>query len=184
MDRSLTDFGEFQPQIVNALSDCDAIVLESNYDPDLLRSGPYPWALKERILGSAGHAANPDVAAYLSRQLPSKCRTVVLAHLSRRNNHPELALQAAEEALGRGGRRGVRVALLAKDDYGSYIAFGISTMFGVQALVNLAVAMAILPTKGLTLPFVGGALGAWIGYNKAAAKAAARSPSTSRASRR
>ena len=50
--------------------------------------------------------------------------------------------------------RGVRVALLAKDDYGSYIAFGISTMFGVQALVNLAVAMAILPTKGLTLPFV------------------------------
>lgn len=50
--------------------------------------------------------------------------------------------------------RGVRVALRAHDDYGSYIAFGISTMFGVQALVNLAVAMAILPTKGLTLPFV------------------------------
>lgn len=50
--------------------------------------------------------------------------------------------------------RGVRVALQAEDDYGSYIAFGISTMFGVQALVNLAVAMAILPTKGLTLPFV------------------------------
>ena len=50
--------------------------------------------------------------------------------------------------------RGVRIALLARDDYGSFIAFGISTMFGVQALVNLAVAMAILPTKGLTLPFV------------------------------
>ena len=46
---------------------------------------------------------------------------------------------------------GVRIALLAEDDYGSFIAFGISTMFGVQALVNLAVAMAILPTKGLTL---------------------------------
>ena len=50
--------------------------------------------------------------------------------------------------------RGVRIALLARDDYGSFIAFGISTMFGVQALVNLAVAMAMLPTKGLTLPFV------------------------------
>jgi cell division protein FtsW len=50
--------------------------------------------------------------------------------------------------------RGVRVAMQAKDDYGSFIAFGISTMFGVQAMVNLAVAMAILPTKGLTLPFV------------------------------
>jgi cell division protein FtsW len=50
--------------------------------------------------------------------------------------------------------RGVRIALQAEDDYGSFMAFGISTMFGVQALVNLAVAMAVLPTKGLTLPFV------------------------------
>jgi cell division protein FtsW len=50
--------------------------------------------------------------------------------------------------------RGVRVALRAQDDYGSYIAFGISTLIGVQALVNLSVAMAILPTKGLTLPFI------------------------------
>jgi cell division protein FtsW len=50
--------------------------------------------------------------------------------------------------------RGVRVALRAPDDYGSYLAFGISAIFGVQALLNLAVALAILPTKGLTLPFV------------------------------
>jgi cell division protein FtsW len=50
--------------------------------------------------------------------------------------------------------RGVRAALRAPDDFGGYLAFGISTMFGVQALVNLAVALAILPTKGLTLPFV------------------------------
>jgi cell division protein FtsW len=50
--------------------------------------------------------------------------------------------------------RGVRAALRAPDDYGSYLAFGIATMFGVQALINLAVALAIVPTKGLTLPFV------------------------------
>src|ERR1051326_8007426 len=50
--------------------------------------------------------------------------------------------------------RGVRIALRAPDDYGSFLAFGIATMFGVQALTNLAVAMAILPTKGLTLPLV------------------------------
>ena len=50
--------------------------------------------------------------------------------------------------------RGVKVALNAADDYGSFMAFGISTLFGVQAMTNLAVAMAILPTKGLTLPFV------------------------------
>jgi cell division protein FtsW len=50
--------------------------------------------------------------------------------------------------------RGVRAALRAPDDFGTYMAFGLSTMFGVQALVNLSVALAILPTKGLTLPFV------------------------------
>jgi cell division protein FtsW len=50
--------------------------------------------------------------------------------------------------------RGVKVALEAADDYGSFMAFGIATLFGVQAMTNLAVAMAILPTKGLTLPFI------------------------------
>ncbi len=50
--------------------------------------------------------------------------------------------------------RGVRAALRAPDDFGAFLAFGLSTMFGVQALVNLSVALAILPTKGLTLPFV------------------------------
>jgi cell division protein FtsW len=50
--------------------------------------------------------------------------------------------------------RGVRAALRAPDDFGAFLAFGLSTMFGVQALVNLAVALALLPTKGLTLPFV------------------------------
>jgi cell division protein FtsW len=50
--------------------------------------------------------------------------------------------------------RGVRAALRAPDDFGSFLAFGLSTMFGVQALVNMSVALAILPTKGLTLPFV------------------------------
>ena len=50
--------------------------------------------------------------------------------------------------------RGVKIALEAADDYGSFLAFGIATLFGVQVLVNLAVAMAILPTKGLTLPFM------------------------------
>jgi cell division protein FtsW len=50
--------------------------------------------------------------------------------------------------------RGIRAALEAEDDYGSYVAFGISTLFGIQVMVNLAVAMAIVPTKGLTLPFL------------------------------
>ena len=82
-----------------------ALLVESNYDPALLRDGPYPWSLKERILGPLGHLSNGDVARLLERGLGEACRQVVLAHLSRKNNHPELALQAAEEALERAGRR-------------------------------------------------------------------------------
>ena len=73
--------------------------------PAMLRDGPYPWSLKERILGPLGHLSNGDVARLLERGLGEACRRVVLAHLSRKNNHPELALLAAEEALRRAGRR-------------------------------------------------------------------------------
>ena len=95
--------------------DCDALLVESNYDPAMLRDGPYPWSLKERILGPFGHLSNGDVARLLEKGLGERCRLVVLAHLSRKNNHPELALLAAEEALARGGRRGVRVSLAGAD---------------------------------------------------------------------
>ena len=81
----------------------------------MLRDGPYPWSLKERILGPFGHLSNQDAARLLERGLGDGCRQVVLAHLSRQNNHPELALLAAEDALARGGRREVRVRLAGRD---------------------------------------------------------------------
>lgn len=104
-----TDLGHVAPSLVRAFEGCHAVLLESNYDPAMLRDGPYPWALKERILGSFGHLSNGDVARYLERGMGPQCRRVVLAHLSQKNNHPELALHAAEDALGRRG--GVEIAL-------------------------------------------------------------------------
>src|SRR4030042_1122913 len=77
----------------------------------MLRDGPYPWSLKERILGPFGHLSNGDVGRLLEKGLGKACRQVVLAHLSKKNNHPELALQAAEEALDRAGRRAGAVVL-------------------------------------------------------------------------
>jgi phosphoribosyl 1,2-cyclic phosphodiesterase len=108
-----TDLGHIHRGLVEAFGSCDAVLLESNYDPAMLRDGPYPWALKERILSSFGHLSNGDVGRLLENGLPPRCRQVVLAHLSQKNNHPELALLAAEEALGRGGRRDVGVTLAA-----------------------------------------------------------------------
>jgi phosphoribosyl 1,2-cyclic phosphodiesterase len=106
-----TDLGHLTRPLIETLAGCDALLVESNYDPVLLRDGPYPWPLKERILGPFGHLSNGDTARLLERWLGASCRQVVLAHLSRKNNHPELVLRAAEEALARTGRRGVRLSI-------------------------------------------------------------------------
>ena len=95
-----TDLGHLSRALVEALRGCDALLVESNYDPAMLRDGPYPWSLKERILGPLGHLSNGDVGRLLEQGLGPRCRKVVLAHLSRKNNHPELALMTSEEALG------------------------------------------------------------------------------------
>jgi phosphoribosyl 1,2-cyclic phosphodiesterase len=106
-----TDLGHVDRAFVQAFAGCDAVLLESNYDPALLRSGPYPWSLKDRIAGPRGHLANEDVARYLASALGEACRTVVLAHLSQKNNHPERARMVAESALRRSGRPEVAVAV-------------------------------------------------------------------------
>jgi phosphoribosyl 1,2-cyclic phosphodiesterase len=106
-----TDLGHLSPALVQAFGGCHAVLLESNFDPAMLRDGPYPWSLKERILGPLGHLSNGDVGRYLESGLGEECRRVVLAHLSQKNNHPELALLTAEEALQRGGRDATRVTL-------------------------------------------------------------------------
>ena len=110
-----TDLGHLGRRLVEAMSGCDALLVESNYDPAMLRDGVYPWSLKERILGPLGHLANGDVGRLLERGLGERCRSVVLAHISRKNNHPELALMAAEDALSRARRGDVRLTLAAPD---------------------------------------------------------------------
>lgn len=110
-----TDLGHLSRGLVEALRGCDALLVESNYDPLMLRDGPYPWSLKQRILGPFGHLSNDDAARLLEKGLGAECRQVVLAHLSRQNNHPELVLAAAERALARRGRGEVRLSLAGSE---------------------------------------------------------------------
>jgi phosphoribosyl 1,2-cyclic phosphodiesterase len=110
-----TDFGHVTRTLVEAFRPCDTVVMESNYDPAMLRDGSYPWSLKERILGRFGHLSNGDVADYIARGLGETCRTLVLGHLSRKNNHPELARMSAENALRRRGRTEVRLEIAEPD---------------------------------------------------------------------
>jgi phosphoribosyl 1,2-cyclic phosphodiesterase len=113
-----TDLGHLTRGLVQAFRECDAVLVESNYDPAMLRDGPYPWSLKERILGPFGHLSNGDVGRLLEKGLGSHCNRVVLAHLSRKNNHPELALMTSEEALARARRGDVQVTLAEPDGTG------------------------------------------------------------------
>jgi len=113
-----TDLGHLSRELAGAFRCCDALLVESNYDPAMLRDGPYPWSLKERILSPVGHLSNGDVARYLAESLGEPCGRVVLAHLSQNNNHPELAEMAADVALRRRGRTEVELTVSGPDGTG------------------------------------------------------------------
>jgi phosphoribosyl 1,2-cyclic phosphodiesterase len=85
------------------LRELDALVLETNHDLEMLRSGPYPWPLKQRVAGRHGHLSNREAAEGVPELLCDRLRWVVLYHLSRTNNLPVLAAEAVLEALDREG---------------------------------------------------------------------------------
>jgi len=87
------------------LRDLDALVLETNHDLQMLRQGPYPWHLKERVAGRHGHLSNDDAAGGLAELVSDRLRWVVLYHLSQTNNLPALALHAVGEKLVAEGSR-------------------------------------------------------------------------------
>lgn len=95
----VVDLGYISNLVVERLRGCDCIVLESNHDLQMLRVGPYPWALKQRVMSRRGHLSNETVARYLANDFDGRARHVVLAHLSQKNNLPELALESARRAL-------------------------------------------------------------------------------------
>lgn len=90
----LTDAGTVTPRICDALRDCDALMLETNHDPELLRRGPYPPSVQRRVGGAFGHLSNAQAAELLHRIHHAGLRQVLLSHISRQNNRPELALSA------------------------------------------------------------------------------------------
>lgn len=85
------------------LTDLDLLLLEANHDLEMLRSGPYPWSLKQRVAGRHGHLSNADASEGLLELLAARLRWVVLYHLSRTNNTPVLAAATVGEALDRSG---------------------------------------------------------------------------------
>jgi phosphoribosyl 1,2-cyclic phosphodiesterase len=99
----LTDSGFVTPEAAAVLPGVALAVLEANHDVETLRSGPYPYFLKKRILGPKGHLPNEEAAAFAVTLARAGAREIVLAHLSRENNTPAMALRAVETALSAAG---------------------------------------------------------------------------------
>jgi len=114
----LTDIGRPCEEVARALEGVHVLVLEFNYDPEMMRRGPYPPELQKRITGDRGHLSNEQAAAMLGMLAGGELHTVVLAHLSQKNNTPELALEAARGALARRGRSDVRVLVASQHAVG------------------------------------------------------------------
>ncbi len=96
----LTDLGHVNDHALRHLGGCRSLVLECNHDEQLLAEGPYPWFLKRRVGGEFGHLANSAAARAAQVLQPLGLRQVVAAHLSEKNNRPELARAALAGALG------------------------------------------------------------------------------------
>lgn len=94
-----TDLGFMGDEILQVLSGAENIIIESNHDEDMLRYGKYPYPLKRRILSESGHLSNADCAEAMKLLAASGTKHFFLAHLSRENNTPELALASARSAL-------------------------------------------------------------------------------------
>lgn len=102
-----TDLGYVTPNVKAHLKGVDLLLLESNHDLEMLRDGPYPWSVKQRVLSRVGHLSNEAAAEFLASGYDGQAAYVILAHLSENNNLPDLARIAAERALAD------RVSLLA-----------------------------------------------------------------------
>jgi len=94
-----TDTGSITDEMLNGLTGADIALIESNHDLTMLRSGPYPYPLKRRILSENGHLSNDDCAKLAFSLAISGTKRIILGHLSRENNIPELALKTVEAAL-------------------------------------------------------------------------------------
>ena len=90
----ITDLGCYNDYTVECLRDLDVLYLEANHDIHMLQVGPYPYYLKQRILGERGHLSNEAAGKLLSRLLHDRMHAIVLGHLSQENNLPELAYES------------------------------------------------------------------------------------------
>ena len=101
----LTDTGKVTTQMLDAAAGSTIVLLESNHDIDMLRTGPYPFPLKKRILSDLGHLSNDACAVELAQLVSGGTCRLMLGHLSEQNNTPQVALRTSIAELERAGMK-------------------------------------------------------------------------------
>ncbi len=96
----VTDLGYLPELVKQHLREADFLLLESNHDLEMLKVGPYPWSVKQRVMGRMGHLSNEVACRFIRDHLDSSTSTIILGHLSEHNNHPAIVENCAERALG------------------------------------------------------------------------------------
>ena len=98
-----TDLGYLPDSVRHHLRGSDVLLLESNHDVEMLKVGPYPWSIKQRVMGRNGHLSNDVACSFIRDDLDTTTTTLILGHISESNNHPEIVRLCASQALdGRG----------------------------------------------------------------------------------
>lgn len=111
-----TDLGYIPQNVKDHLRGSHCLIMESNHDVEMLRTGPYPWTVKQRVMSRTGHLSNHTVCEFLaSGEFDREARVLVLAHLSQQNNHPEIARLAAATALEQQNATGTKLVLAAQN---------------------------------------------------------------------
>lgn len=95
----ITDTGYLSRKVLNSITNKNIYLIESNHDEEMLMNGPYPPFLKQRVISDKGHLSNRVTAEYLSEVVGSNTKYVLLAHLSEKNNTPDLAFKTTEKAI-------------------------------------------------------------------------------------
>ena len=120
-----TDIGEMTPVLVDQFRDCRLLVIESNHATDLLRVSPYAASVRTRIGSTTGHLSNESLARFIRNDLGPAVRCIVLAHLSRVNNVPEIAELTCRQALADSGRIDVQVIVATQDRVAPTVDLGL-----------------------------------------------------------
>lgn len=112
----ITDTGYINNKYFDLLSNKELYIMESNHDIEKLNNGPYPFKLRQRILGDKGHLSNYDSAKYISSFIGEKTKCVILAHLSEENNSYDLAYNTLLERLNNNNQRIDKIVIAKQDE--------------------------------------------------------------------